>query len=553
MASGKTWNRRGALAGGVALAGIGGYLALRQPSGGNRRHNIPDARTFLRGNVAEPETLDPSQSSGTQENEIIGDLMIGLMTHDVACKAIPGMATRWETAGDGLTWTFFLREALWSDGAPVSADDFVFSWRRILDPAIAAPYAYFLYLVKNATAINAGKMPPSALGARARDARTFEVQLEHPAPYMVEMLMHHSTYPLPSHVVKAKGKEWARPGNHVGNGAFKLVRWRPNDHVLVEKNPRFFDATNVALERIFYYPTDDYGAALQRMRAGELDIQMRLPAARIDWIRANMPGTTSTEPQLIVEYIQVNHARPPFNDVRVREAINLALNREAIAQRIRRVGDIPAYALVPPTTANYPRGTEFSFNDMPYPARLERARALMRAAGFSENNMLKTTYMIRSTAPGSYRAVAAAIQQMWAQAFINVTILPTDFQVFLAQTRNHDFDIIEAGWVADFNDAATFLELLQTGGGNNDGQYSSPAFDGMLADAQRDRDIVSRGQKLAAAEAIALKDHAIMPLYFTASTVLAWPYVKGWGDNGIEKHRSRWVSIDQAARLKQFT
>ena len=161
--------------------------------------------------------------------------------------------------------------------------------------------------------------------------------------------------------------------------------------------------------------------------------------------------------------------------------------------------------------------------------------------------------MIRSTAPGAYRAVAAAIQQMWAQAFINVTILPTDFQVFLAQTQNHDFDIAEAGWVADFNDAATFLELLQTGGGNNDGQYSNPAFDGMLAAAQRDRDIVSRGQKLAAAEAIALTDHAIMPLYFTASTVLVWPYVKGWGNNGIEKHRARWISIDQAARLKQFT
>jgi oligopeptide transport system substrate-binding protein len=552
MASGKVWNRRVALIGGAALAGVGGYAALRRPSGGNARHNIPDAGTFRRGNASEPQSLDPIIATGIQDDGINGDLMMGLTTEDMHARPIPGMAERWTTSPDGLTWTFFLREAAWSDGVPVSAEDFVFSWRRALDPTIAAPYAYFLYLVKNAAAINAGKMPPSALGAHARDARTFEVQLEHPAPYMVEMLMHHSTYPLPRHVVMAKGKEWARPGNHVGNGAFKLVRWRPNDHVLAEKNPRFFDAANVALERVFYYPTDDYGAALQRMRAGELDIQMRLPAARIDWIRTNMPGTTNTEPQLIVEYILVNQARLPFGDVRVREAINLALNREAIAQRIRRVGDIPAYALVPPTTANYPKGTEFSIKSMPYPARLERARALMRAAGFNENNMLQTTYMIRSTAPGAYRAVAAAIQQMWAQAFINVTILPTDFQVFLAQTQNHDFDIIEAGWIGDFNDAATFLELLQTGGGNNHGQYSSRAFDTMLAAAQRDRDLVSRGQKLAAAEAIALKDHAVMPLYFAASSTLVWPYVKGWGNNGVEKHRSRWVSIDQAARLKQF-
>lgn len=482
----------------------------------------------------------------------MGDLMMGLTTEDLHARPIAGMAERWSTSPDGLTWTFFLREALWSDGVPVTAEDFVFSWRRLLDPAMAAPYAYFLYLIKNAAPINAGKMPPGALGARARDARTLEVQLEHPAPYMLEMLMHASTYPLPRHVVAAKGRDWARPGNHVGNGAFTLTRWRPNDHVLAEKNPRFFDAANVALERVFFYPTDDYGGALQRMRAGELDIQTRLPTQRIEWIRANMPGTTNTEPQLIVEYIQVNHRRPPFGDIRVREAINLALNREAITQRIRRAGDLPAYALVPPTTANFPHGTALDFKSMPHPARVERARALMRAAGFSENNMLKTTYMIRSTTPGAYRAVAAAIQQMWAQIFINASILPTDFQVFLAQTRNHDFDIIEAGWVADFNDAATFLELLQTGGGNNDGQYSSPAFDGMLAAAQRDGDIVSRGKKLAEAEAIALKDHAIMPLYFTASTVLVWPYVKGWGNNGIEKHRSRWVTIDQAARIKQF-
>ncbi|HKY18806.1 MAG TPA: peptide ABC transporter substrate-binding protein [Rhizomicrobium sp.] len=550
MASGKTWNRRLALAGGAALAGAGA-LALRQPSE-SIPSKIPDARTFRRGNVAEPQSLDPTISTGIQDDGINGDLMMGLTTEDPQAHPIPGMAERWTTSPDGLTWTFFLREALWSDGVPVTAEDFVFAWRRLLDPATAAPYAYFLYVVKNAALINAGKMPLNVLGAYARDARRFEVRLEHPAPYMVEMLMHHSTYPLPRHVVTAKGREWARPGNHVGNGAFKLIRWRPNDHVLAEKNPKFFDAANVALERVFYYPTDDYGAALQRMRAGELDIQSRLPALRIDWIRANMPETTNDEPQLIIEYIQVNHARPPFGDIRVREAINLALNREAVAQRIRRVGDVPAYALVPPTTANYPKSAEFSFKSMPYPARLERARALMRAAGFNENNMLKTTYMIRSTTPGANRSVAAAIQQMWAQAFINVTILPTDFQVFLAQTRNHDFDIIEAGWVADFNDAATFLELLQTGGGNNDGQYSSLAFDGMLAAAQRDRNLVSRGQKLAAAEAIALKDHAIMPLYFTASTTLVWPYVKGWGNNGVEKHRSRWISIDQAARLKQF-
>ena len=379
------------------------------------------------------------------------------------------------------------------------------------------------------------------------------MKLEHPAPYMLQMLMHEATYPQPRHVVAAKGKDWARPGNHVGNGAYTLKQWIPNGQVLVEKNPRFFDAENVALEQIYFYPTDDYSAALQRMRAGELDTQDRVPVQRIDWIRANMSAAYVPIPILSTEYVQVNHTRKPFDDVRVREAINLALNREVIAQRIRRVGDVPAYSLVPPGTANYPFGAGLEFKSLSQAARIERAQALMRAAGFSTQNRIKTSFMIRSTAPGPYRAVAAAIQQMLALIFIDISILPTDFQVWIAQTNNHDFDMLEAAWGADFNDAATFLELLQTGGGNNDGLYSNPDFDRMLAATQNDNDLISRGRKLAAAETIALKDHAIMPLYFMASPNLVWPYVKGWRENPMDKHRSRWISIDQAARIKQFT
>src|SRR6202012_5056287 len=204
---------------------------------------------------------------------------------------IPGMATHWKSSPDGLTWTFYLREAPWSDGKPVTADDFVFSWRRLLDPATASIYAYFAYVMQNAVAINKGKMPITALGARALDDRTLELKLEHPAPYMLQMMTHTSMYPEPRHVVEAKGRAWARPGNYVGNGPFLLKEWVPNGHVTLEKNPLFYDAANVALKKVVFYPTDDYGAALQRMRAGELDFQDRLPGAEIDWIRAHMPET----------------------------------------------------------------------------------------------------------------------------------------------------------------------------------------------------------------------------------------------------------------------
>ena len=551
MASGKTWNRRLALAGGVALAAGGTTLALR-PSGSGHR-TIPDAKTFRRGNAAEPQTLDPTMSSGVQEFEIIGDLMMGLIGHTSDARLLPGMATHWETSADGLTWTFHLREAQWSDGVPVTAADFVFSWRRILDPAIASTYSYFLYLVKNAVAINGGKLPGSALGVRAVDERTFEVQLVHPAPYLLEMLTHTATMPLPKHVVEAKGTEWTRPGTYVGNGPFVLKNWIPNEYILVEKNPRFYDAANVALERVIFYPTADYGAALQRFRAGELDFQDRFPEQQIDWIKKNIPHTIDPVPQLITDIVAFNHKKKPFDDIRVREAINLALNREAITGRVMRAGHLPAYAVVPPGIANYPHGTGLGFRSMPYPQRIERARSLMRAAGYDMNRRLKTSYMIRATTPGIYRAVAAAIQQMLAQVFVDIAILPTDMQVFYPAIQEHDFEIAQSGWVADFNDASNFLDLYRTGSGNNWGEYSNPAFDAMMDSAQKDVNLESRGRKLAAAETIMLNDYAAAPLFYWVSLNITWPYVKGFKSNALDFHRSRWVSIDQAARIKQFT
>lgn len=546
----KPWTRRLALGGGAGALLAGGWWAAR--SRGPATRTPPPRGVLRRGNAAEPQTLDGALATGVQDDSIMGDLMEGLLTEDARANPVPGMATHWQTSDDGLSWTFFLRDAQWSDGHPVTADDFVFSWRRILNPATAAPYAYFLYVIKNAAAVNAGKLPLTALGVRAADAHTLEVSLEHPAPYLLEMLTHMTMAPQPRHVVTAKGKDWARPGNHVGNGPFVLKSWVPNDHVLIEKNPRFHDAATVHLDQVVFYPTDDYSAALQRMRVGELDTQDKLPGQQIDWIRANMPETINPVPQLTIEYTEFNQARPPFNDVRVRHAANLAINREVLTTRITRVGNVAAYGLVPPGVANYPGGVAFDFKAMDYAARLDKARALMRQAGYGPDKRLKTTYLLRATAPGSGRASAAAIQQMLALTYIDISILPNDFPVFLAQTHAHNFDMAQAGWVADFNDAATFLELLQTGGGNNDGQYSSKAFDAALAAAQTSNDIAARGALLARAERIALDDHALMPLFFWSSPGMVWPYVKGWETNPLDHHRSRWVTIDEDARRRKF-
>jgi oligopeptide transport system substrate-binding protein len=551
MASGKTWNRRAALTGGAALAAGGGYLALGRRAGPAVHHKI-EPGTFRRGNVAEPESLDPCLVQGQPEEEIIGDLMIGLTTSDVHARPIPGMATHWETSADGLTWIFHLREALWSDGTPVSADDFVFSWQRILDPASAAIYAYFLYPLKNAQPISSGKMPVTALGARAVDARTLEVRLEHPAPYLLEMLTHMTMVPQPRHVVRAKGRAWAQPGAYVSNGPYLLSEWVPNGHVTLLKNPRFYDAANVSVRKVIFYPTDDYGAALRRFRAGELDFQDRMPDDQIGWIRQNIPQTIDLKPQLIVDFLSVNMTRKPFDDIRVRQAIDLALNREAIAQKILRGGYGPAYSFVPPTVANYPGGVFTSSKGVPPMDAIARAQALMAAAGFSQAHPLRCTYMIRSTTAGNYRSVAAAVQQMLALVHIDIAILPNDMMMFYDTIQQQNYDIAQAGWAADFNDASTFLDLLRIGSGNNWGKYLNPAYDAALDAAQHDTDIASRGRTLATAEAMVLRDHAVMPLYFWLNRNITWPYIRGWAANPLDYHRTRWVTIDEAARARQF-
>lgn len=540
-------NRRLALGGGAALALGAGYLAAQGKSG-HASKTRPQPGTFRLGNAAEPFTLDPIMVDASWEDFIVGDLMMGLTTEDALARPIPGMAESWQTSADGLTWTFKLRDAQWSDGAPVTADDFLFAWRRVLDPKIAASYAYFLYIIKNAEPINAGHLPGTALGAHAPDPRTLEVHLEHPAPYLLEMVTHTSMMPLPRHVVQAKGKEWTQPGNYVGNGAFLLAEWIPNDHITAVKNPRFFDAANVKLERVIYYPTDDYSAALRRLRAGELDAQDRLENNEFGWIKRNMPELLNPVPQLILDMIAVNLTKKPYDDIRVRTALNLAINREAITGKIIPVGYVPAYNIVPPGTANFPGGNAFDFKAMSPAARTAKAQDLMREAGFGPGSRLRANYLIRSTAAGSYRAVAAALQQMFSVIYVDISIIPTDAQVFYKQIQEHDFDISQPGWQADFNDASNFLDIFRTGGGNNWGNYSDPAFDKMLDAAQNDPDVASRGKKLTAAEAILLKDQAAMPLFFWVSGNLVRPYVKGWDANPMDKHRARWISIDEKSR-----
>lgn len=503
--------------------------------------------TLNRGNLSEVKSLDPDFIDGQWEAFLVGDMIMGLTTDGPDGEPMPGVATSWEMSEDAKTWTFHLRDSLWSDGKPVTAQDFVFAWQRIIDPQTAAPYAYYLWLIKNAQAISNGKMSPSTLGIKAIDDKTLVITLEHPAPYLLEYLLHQTTWPLPRHVVQEKGQAWSKPENYVANGPYIVKEWVPNDHLTMVQNPKFFDAAHIRLKTINYYPTTDNIAAINRLRSGELDTLYTLPSVKIDWLRANMKHELSMVPNLSNYYLVMNFQHKPLGDIRVREALNLAYDREEMTYKIIKLGDPPAYSFVPPGVANFAVGAQFAFKSLAYADRIKRAQDLMKAAGYGPNNRLKIGYETTTT-PDSKR-YAAAYQAMLKPIYVDIDIIQIDTQIHYRNMQQHNFDIATAAWVADFNDASTFLDLLQTGSGNNYGSYSSPKFDTLLAQAQNTADTKVRGEMLKQAEQVALDDYAVIPTRFGQTLDIVMPQVKGWLPNARNFNRSRWLwKVDTKGR-----
>ena len=498
--------------------------------------------TLNRGNGGEPDTLDPAFAERQVEINIVQDMLLGLFTPGPDGRPIAGAAERWDTSVDGLTWTFHLRAHQWSDGVPVTADDFVFAWRRVLDPKTAVDYASLLYPFKNAQAVNAGKIPPEQLGARALDAQTLELTLEHPAPYLPELLTHSIALPVPRHVVEVKSSGWTKPGAYVSNGPYVLSEWLPNDHITLSRSSTFYDHDKVAIARVNYYPTADSMAALKRMRAGEIDTQTPLPAQQIDWLRANMASALRAVPDLVVYYIDINLKHAALSDVRVREALNLALDREVLVGKIRKLGEPAAYGIVPPGVANYPSGAVMAFKDMKQTDRVARAQALMRAAGYGPEHPMHLTYVT----PGGSDAMrlAPVFQAMWHAAYIDIDIVALEARIVSQRKTAGDFDLAYSSWIADYDDAFNFLGLrLSSTSRMNDSFYANPAFDALLDEAQGQRDVLKRGAALREAEEIALKDFPWIPYRFGVTPDLVAPRVKGWIPNAKNVNLTRWLAV----------
>ena len=495
------------------------------------------------GNTSEPETLDPQKSSLLDEFSIINDLFTGLSTDSNQATPVPGMAKSWETSPDGLTWTFHLRDAKWSDGVPVTAGDFVYSYRRMLKPETAAIYAYLIYQLRNGVAISEGKAPAEALGAKAVDDHTLVLTLEHPIPYLPELLKHVSFFPVPKHAVEKWGDAWIQPEHFVSNGPYKLVSWQLGDYVRVAKNPQFYEADKVCIDRIDYYPTSDSIMAERRVKRGELDVNTSFQSNRITRLRSQIPDAVRTHVSLATSYIQLNGRDvPAFKDIRVRRALSESIDREFITDKLMRAGQIPAYAFIPPGTANYSRTAHTVWADLSFAQRQTQARQLLAAAGYGPAHPLEVE--IKSANSPDTLLLMQAVQADWAAIGIKAKLVQNESQIAFTAYRARDFQIGSMSWYADYNDAMTFLGILKSDtGAQNYGDYNNPAYDALLVASDHEADLTKRAALLGKAEQMILDEEAIIPLFYVVNRALVTPKITGWVDNVARIHPARWMCV----------
>ncbi|HRE42440.1 MAG TPA: ABC transporter substrate-binding protein [Terricaulis sp.] len=495
-------------------------------------------------NSSEPLSLDPHKATGTWENNIIGNMFIGLTTENAESEPIPGMAERWEVSEDSLTWTFYLRRANWSDGEPCNAHDFAFGMRRILDPETLSQYASFLFPLKNAQAINEGRMDKAELGVNAIDDLTLEIQLEHPAPYLPQLLKHYTAYPVPQHLIERLGDAWTHPDNMVVNGPYKLVRWWSNYIIHIERNPGFYDNDNVVLEHLYFYPSNDVQASARQVESGEAGWSTRFPSNQVERLRRDLPGYVRVAPYLTINYFSFNMTRPPFNDVRVRQALTMAYDREFVANQIYRTGEQPAFKFIPPGVFGYPGTARYRWADQAIAERKREAERLLRAAGYGPNNPLRFAFSHRNTSDNP--RVAVVVQNDWNSIapWVTVELRGVENQVHYSNLRAKNFDVGDGGWIGDYNDAKNFLYLFEgrTGVQNYPG-YDNPTYNRLVVESDSEMNAERRGLLMQEAEQLILDECPMCCSVFINSTNLVHPDLTGYEDNVEDIHRARWFGI----------
>ncbi|MCB1493067.1 MAG: peptide ABC transporter substrate-binding protein [Rhodobiaceae bacterium] len=501
---------------------------------------------YHRGNTADPETLDQHKTSTTYEANILRDLYEGLVIYDAKAKVIPGVAESWTVSDDGLIYTFTLRgDAKWSNGDPVTANDFVYSMQRIMTPDTGAKYANILYPIKGAEAVNKGEAEPSTMGVKAVDDHTLEITLEAPTPYFLELLTHQTGLPVHKASIDQYGSDFVRPGNMVSNGAYMLEEFTPNDKIVAVKNPNFHDADSVKIDKVIFYPTEDRGAALRRFQAGELDSNNDAPTEQVAFMKENLGDQFRVAPYLGTYYYAVNMKDEALGKREVRQALSMAIDREFLAEDIWGDTMVAATSFVPPGIGNYGEPAQAEWKDMSMIDREEKAKELLASAGYGPDNPLKTS--IRYNTSENHKNTAVAIADMWKPLGVEVELINSDTASHYALLRDKgDYQIARAGWIGDYSDPQNFLFLVQSDNpGFNYANYSNPEYDDLMKKAAATVDLEERAAILKQAETIFMRDLPFLPLLYYGSLSLVSDKLKGWEDNIQNVHASRWMEIVQ--------
>lgn len=487
------------------------------------------SKIFLVNNKAEPRFLDLQRCNSVTEHHIMLALYQGLVgeSKESDKDVEPGAAERWEANPDKSVWTFHLRQnGKWSDGAPITAHDFVWSYRRMLRKELGAQYAEMLYMLKNGKELYDGSVKEEDLGAKALDDYTLQLTLLGPTPHFLLIACHTSWWPVPRHVIEKYGgifdvmNPWTEEDKLVGNGPFKMKRYLFRQYLEVDRNPHYWDAANVKLDGVRFYSIDDDAVEERLFRRGQLHATYSTPLSRIPDYLKNHPDIVRNYTNCASWYFRVNTTRPALSDVKVRRALAFALDRKSIIDNVLRARQQPAAGMVPPMEG-YTQVKEFSYD-------LAKARQLLAEAGYPDGKGFPKYDILISKNEAS-RQIAESVQAMWRQNLgISVGVTQQDFSVYLTSQQKLNYDIAWAGWNADYFDPASFIDMWMTDGGNNETGWSNKEFDQLLADARQSADAGQRLAILTEAEKILMRDTPVLPLYFGTRTRLIHPAVKNW-------------------------
>lgn len=491
---------------------------------------LAEQQQLVINNSAEPESLDPHKVSGVPEANILRQMLVGLTTTDPEGKTIPGMAESWETE-DNKIWVFKIRDANWSNGDPVTAEDFVYSFRRVVDPNTASPYASYLADAKvmGADAIINGEANPDTLGVKALDDKILQITLSEPVPYFPDTLIHTSVKPVHPKTVEEFGEKWTDPNNIVVNGPYKISDWQVNDKIVLQRNENYFDNDNTTLDQITMLAIPSSTTDVARYQSGEIDVtDNEIPAEQFASLKQQLGDQLTVSPMLCTYYYEFNTVKPPFDDARVRRALALALDRETLTDKVLGQGQTPAYQFTPVSTNAMENFTP-EWQSWDQQKRIAAAKELLNEAGYNENNPLSFELLYNTN--DNHKKIAVAASSLWKQSldFIDVSLVNKEWKTYLDTRRNGNYDISRAGWCGDYNEPSTFLNIVKTGNSNNHGKYSSTNFDSLMTQTLKPGvTTAQRAQLYKQAEAQLDADMPLVNMYHYVSPRLVKPYVIGF-------------------------